>query len=395
MNKKIFLKLSYRQPEQIQHLHKLLTGFGNPNNIDVVCIPSEIDADYSDLVLNALHEKPLDIAELGTSMARNFITKGGLRPFQAGELHQLGGEEAFLPFMWNTGVFEEKVWSIPWVSDVRLVFYRRDMLSNAGVDEQGAFETPERFEQTLYQLKKSGVTIPWSVPSNRGLMTIQNLSSWVWYHQGKFIDEATKKVCIDQPETIAGLQEYFRLYRYLGPTWQNASLTKAYQVFVDKQAAVTICGPWLFEFIQEDPELFANVGVALPLKQAFVGGSCLAIWKKSLEGQATFEVLCYLTGDEFQSRHTQVIGLLPAKLEALNKFSFPNDTIRETVLLALKTGHELPSFSLWGLIENRLATSLAKLWLDILNASEPNVDEMVTKQMSLTTQRLNTLLEQH
>jgi ABC-type glycerol-3-phosphate transport system substrate-binding protein len=47
------------------------------------------------------------------------------------------------------GLQQETVWTVPLYTDVRLVFYRRDLLEKAGIDEKNAFQTPKNFAKTI------------------------------------------------------------------------------------------------------------------------------------------------------------------------------------------------------------------------------------------------------
>jgi len=395
MKRRVIFISNYHSEDETRNLNALLADFSRTHSFDVDRIQTNQSSEYSSLVLKTIHDTPLDVAELGTSYTRDFVAMNALRSFQPLELNRIGNEDAFLPNIWDCGVMNQQVWAIPWLSDLRLVFYRRDILSKAGVDEIGAFSTPQKFEQTLSQLKNYGIEVPWAAPTARGLLLIHALSSWIGYHGGKFVDEDSKKMQIDQPEAIAGVVDYFRLYKYLGPNWQDKTESEAGDAFLVNNAAVTISGPWVFPFIQQTPLLAENIGIAAPLGKSFIGGSSLAIWNKTFEEQASLELVEYLTSEEFQDVYPQMIGMLPARRSSLEKHQFINKDIHAVVLDALQNGLEAPVFSLWGLLESRLATSLAKLWNDVLTTPDPNIEVMATRQMKITARRLNLLIEQH
>ncbi|MFZ6028849.1 MAG: extracellular solute-binding protein [Chloroflexota bacterium] len=395
MSRKIVFRTNERTREAFECLNEVLQAFAKPRNLEIDCELSPQGSEYSELILKTIHNSPVDVAEVGTSFLGDFVAMNALRPFHASEVQRLGSADAFVEHLWKAGSVEKQTWAIPWLSDVRLVFYRRDLLEKAGVREEGAFETPERFEQTLRQLKEAGIRKPWVAPTTRSMLMIHAVSSWIWYHGGQFIDAANKKVLIAQPETLAGLKDYYRLHKYFAPEWRDAGNLQADFAFHKGEAAVVISGPWMFYLLQQNAEIRDSIGVAAPLNHAFIGGSSLGIWKNSILEQASFEVIEYLTNNEFQSSYPQTIGMLPARLNALESYPFISAEMRTATIAALRHGREAPDYSLWGLVESRFATSLARLWTEVLENPDVSVDEVVPKHMNTAAHRLNSLLAQH
>ena len=66
-----------------------------------------------------------------------------MRPFSNEELAMLGGQAAYLPTMWESGKVagENRVLAFPWLAYTRVLYFRRDLLRKAGIDEQTAFTT--------------------------------------------------------------------------------------------------------------------------------------------------------------------------------------------------------------------------------------------------------------
>jgi len=49
-----------------------------------------------------------------------------------------------------------RVRMIPWLAALQIMYYRRDLLKNAGVDEKTAFLSPAQLVQTLKRLRAGG-----------------------------------------------------------------------------------------------------------------------------------------------------------------------------------------------------------------------------------------------
>jgi hypothetical protein len=59
---------------------------------------------------------------------------------------------------------------------------------------------------------------------------------------------------------------------------------------------------------------------------------------------------------------------------------------------ALKTGRTFPQISLWGLIEEKLAFALDKIWEEMLAESHPDIDAILNKHLDPLAQRLELTL---
>ena len=119
---------------------------------------------------------------MGSNWVGSLSAMNVLVPFSARELNNLGGESAFLPSVWQP-VLEAgqgSSWAIPWLAYARLIYYRRDLLVKAGIDERSAFESQAQLEKTLGRLSENGVAAPWCVPTRHSRDTLHNIASWIW-----------------------------------------------------------------------------------------------------------------------------------------------------------------------------------------------------------------------
>ena len=107
-----------------------------------------IRVDVQAIPMNAAHEKLLtayaadglpDICQLGNTWIPEFATLGALAPLQARvEASAIVRQEDYFPGIWDTSVVDGELLGIPWYVDTRLLFYRKDILVEAG------FDTPPR-----------------------------------------------------------------------------------------------------------------------------------------------------------------------------------------------------------------------------------------------------------
>jgi len=394
MARKISFSSMFRSAETNSLIQADLDKFGLSHGIDVAYQEFDISTGWSDFMRMSIYGGSPDVSEIGTTWIHDFAAMNVLRSFSASEVRSVGGMETFVPGLWRSGVSAGVVWAIPWLTDISMVTYRRDMLAKAGIEEQGAFETPERFAETLHRLQQAGIAAPWVVPTQRSYLSVHNLAMWVWQAGQDLVDTEKKTVLFNHPPVRSAILSYFGLYRYISKEMQHLSERDADQMFINGKAAVTIGGPWNITYSMRTPEVAANIGLAIPLGNSYTGGSNLIVWERTLQSAAALELIGFLTGREFQTTFPKTMGLLPGRMDCLDSFPLPDPSHYPLVSRALKTGRSLPSIGLWGLIEDRLAHAIPRLWDDIFASQQPDLEALYDEHILPLTNRLNLTLAQ-
>ena len=110
--------------------------------MDITCQEFDYSTGWSDFMRMSIYGGSPDVSEIGTTWINDFAAMNVLRPFSASEVRSVGGMETFVPAVWQSGVSAGVVWAIPWMTDLSMVCYRRDLLAKAGVQEQEHFRPP-------------------------------------------------------------------------------------------------------------------------------------------------------------------------------------------------------------------------------------------------------------
>jgi multiple sugar transport system substrate-binding protein len=379
-------------------IRPLLEQFEAEQNIHVRLRLLAWDSAWSMFVRAALYNDGPDVSEIGTTWIGDLVGMNGLRPFQAAEVAGLGRASAFIPVSWKT-VFsygDSNVWAIPWLAGARLLLYRHDLLERAGVDEQVAFQTNESLEKALHQLQACGVQVPWTVPTGYTHTSLLNCASWVWAAGGDFLSNDGRKTRFLEPESLAGLRAYFRLGRYIPPEARRLNGLEPDELFISNpDTAMTMSGPWLYceAYQRLGEDLAGEIRLALPPGPSFVGGSNLVIWKYCRQPEAALKLIRFLTQKPAQVAYCQRVGLLPARVKALQEELFTADPW-QTAARGLASGRSFPTIRLWGLVEDRLTAVLNAIWNDVLAGQEQELDEILQRHLEPLAQRLDPLLLQ-
>ena len=394
MARSLTLSTMYRSAAVSSSVQADMEHFGKRNGMDITCQEFDYVTGWSDFMRMAIYGGNPDVSEIGTTWINDFAAMNVLRAFSASEVRSMGGEETFVPAVWHSGLSAGVVSAIPWMTDLSMVCYRRDLLAKAGIREQDAFRTPERFEQTLLSLQEAGIPVPWVIPTQRSYVNVHNLAMWVWQAGQDLVDTEKRIVLFDQPAVRSAILSFFGLYRFLSKEVQHLSEREADQMFIDGIAAVTISGPWNIIYSSQTPKVAATLGLAAPLGCSYTGGASLIVWERTNQSAAALEVIAHLTSREFQTTFPSTVGLLPGRLDSLESFPLPDPALYAVVLQALKTGRSLPNLGLWGLIEDRLAHAIPKLWEEVLANPNPDLEVLYDRHISPLTNRLNITLSQ-
>jgi multiple sugar transport system substrate-binding protein len=375
-------------------LRLLLNEFEARHGIHVRLRVLSYETAWRQLVKFALYGQGPDVSQVGSTWIGNLVGMNALRPFTDQELAHGDMPSIFSPAIWQSrpGL---AVWAVPWMADVRLIYYRRDWLSQAGVDAATAFDSPHSLDRTLARLRAHGVALPWAMPTERTLLTVHSVASWVWHAGGDFVRADGKGVLFTTAETLSGLRAYFDLYPYLLSAPRPLGDPQASDLLLAGQAAVTLSGPWtwLGGVLSQDPESSpvtpTSVGLALPLGIPFSGSEYLVVWNSTRHPAAALQLIYFLTGRPVQAAYPRTAGLLPVRLDVLSEPPFTNDPACQMMARALRKGRSFPLFAHWGLIEDHLVDALGQIWADILGQPNPDVEAAIRGRLELLAQRLN------
>jgi multiple sugar transport system substrate-binding protein len=355
------------------------------------------DTAWGELVKIALYGAGPDISEVGSTWLGDLAAMNALRPFDETDINALGRSITFLPSAWRGGhaLDQSETLAIPWFTGARLLFYRRKLLTQAGIDERTAFQNAVAFDQTLAKLQASGVKVPWTVPTGNTHTTLLDVASWVWGAGGDFVTADGKRTLFSSAKTRSGLRAYFALSRYLAPAVQHLNgLEPDEQFLSDENTAVTLSGSWLFN--QSHARGIANqIAVALPPGPSFVGGSYFVIWNHSHKSTAALQLIRFLSQTAAQLTYSQRIGLLPVRLAALEAEPFINDPLWQLTITGLKQGRSFPVTRSWGLMEDRLTRELGSIWAEVLARPQIDLDKMIADHMEPLAQQIDRVLEQY
>lgn len=373
-----------------ERMQELLQEFERQEGIRVRLEVISWDVGWPRLVEFALYHHGPDVSEVGNTWIMDLVHMNALDPFTREEITSITEGVRFFEPSWNSCVTSEggtrSVWAIPWSGDVRVVYYRRDLLKNAGVDENGAFATPTAFEQTLKRLKENGVTTPIAMQTLRSRISVHNMAAWVWGAGGDFISEDSKRILFHQGVSLEAIKSYFRLVRYLGPEplHTDAETDRAFWLG-EANAAVLLSGYWVIQVADMPDHVRKNIGLTQLPGMSFVGGHNLVVWKHSRQRMAAIRLIKFLNSQAAEQGVYPHYGL-PIRENGWTQPPF-NTSEFAIFRASLNSGRSFPNSPLWALVEKRLADLMPDLWAQVIENPEDS-DSIVETQLTNVARRL-------
>src|SRR5512133_2082227 len=341
----ITLSIFHHSPAASAQMTTLLKQFEREEKIRVRLEVIPWSMGWQKLVEMGLYHVGADISEIGSTWIMDFVGMNALRPYSQEEADEITGGRWYFDSSWVGGVDQaHTIWGIPLAADARTVFYRKDWLQKAGVDEEIAFKGPSRFDYTLAAIQKAGCPMPLALPIGASRNNIHSLASWVWGLGGEFLSADGTKIQFDRERALDGTKAYFGLGRYLG----KAPLVKeldADAAFRDGRAAVTISGYWILHEYKQ-AEVADNLGVTTVPGVPFVGGEHLAIWKHSRYPKQALILAKYLSRAQSSESLYPLFGL-PVAADGWNREPFTEPSY-QPFKNALQNGRSFPPGPLWG-----------------------------------------------
>jgi multiple sugar transport system substrate-binding protein len=359
-------------PQPQEDIEAALAPFTEKTGIKVNVEVVGWDVQFDRIRNAAVSGESPDLTQAGTTQVPFFAALGGFEDL-SGRIADLGGEAAYPEGVWNTTQVagQEGVWSVPWFTEARAIYYRKDVLGKAGVDPATAFEDWDAFRSTLEAIKSKVPEIggtqvaPFGSPGKKAFDLVHHVMPFVWDAGGAELSEDNAKSTINSPEAIEGVTFMADLLKdgLYDPSQLERDGTQVETQFKGGKIAVWIGGPWTLASASRTddenwiPAARKNVGIAPmpagPTGEAytFVGGSNLMMFKASDAKNEAWEVMKFLSQDQVQTEYAQLQGFFPSRTEAQQTVG-ESDPNSEQFFAAIQQGRTYAPIPQWGQIEN-------------------------------------------
>ncbi|MBO9662805.1 sugar ABC transporter substrate-binding protein [Dokdonella sp.] len=342
------------------------------------------------LPLTAAHEKFLtafagdalpDVAQLGNTWLPELATLGALEPLQERvDASPVVRQDDYFPGIWDTNVIDGRLYGVPWYVDTRLLFYRKDLLAQAG------FAEPPRdwdeWRQALAAIKRN------AGPDKYAILLPLNEYEPLLNLAVQMPDPLLRERDTRGNFESAGFRRAFEFYLDMfqqdwAPPMSATQISNVWDEFAKGFYAFYITGPWnVGEFRRRLPaELQDDWGTA-PLPgpdgpgAAVGGGSSLVMFASSARKPEVWQLIEFLSAPEQQRRLHELCGDLPPRRSSWNAPALADDRYARAFRDQLERVKPTPKIPEWERIaqELRLAAERAVRGREPLDQVLPQLD---------------------
>jgi multiple sugar transport system substrate-binding protein len=355
-----------------------------------------------------------DVTQAGTTQVPFFAALGGFEDVSS-RVNQIGGKSAYAPGVWQTTQLQGQsgTYAVPWFTEARAIYYRKDVLEKAGIDPATAFTDVNAFQQTLQTIHDKVPTIggkpisPFGMPGKKAFDLVHHVMPFVWDNGGAELSDDASKSTINSTQAEQGVDFVAQLVKkgLFDKSMLERDGTQVENQFKGGRLAVWIGGPWVLSTItRTDDKNWVkaardNVGVAaMPTGPAgkaftFVGGSNLMMYKSSKNKNEAWALIKYLSGDSVQKSYAELLSFFPARLAPQEQVGNSDDN-HKAFYSAIKQGRTYAPIAQWGAIENAYKGRFGNILDSAAGQGKPFSEGEVKSELNAAAKEADALLAQ-
>jgi len=350
---------------------------------------------------SAAHEKLLtayvgdampDLFQVGNTWIPEFVALGAIEPLDGCLAASAGGVADYFPGILDTNRLGGVTYAVPWYVDTRLLFYRTDILAQAGYTQPP--RTWEAWLDAMGRVKalvgpaNYAILLPFSEWQPPVILALQLGAELLRDNDqyGNFRSAPVRRA----------LALYLDLFeRQLAPRAGDAQVANVYHDFASGFFSFYITGPWnIGEFSRRLPASVAGRWATAPLPApdadwpgaSLAGGASVAIFRGSARKDMAWRFAEYLTEPAQQLAFYRLTGDLPSRMSAWQDPSLADNRYAQAFWAQLQRLRSTPKIPEWERIASTVvryteAAVRGRLTLDeALAALDRDVDAILEKR---------------
>ncbi|TWH17669.1 MULTISPECIES: sugar ABC transporter substrate-binding protein [Pseudoxanthomonas] len=333
---------------------------------------SGIEVEIQQIPWTAAHEKLLtafaadampDVCQLGNTWIPEFAQLGALQPLQARVDASASIEPAdYFPGIWDTAVVDGQLVGVPWYVDTRLLFYRKDLLREAGVGQLP--RTWAEWEQAMAAVKRHlgpgrhAILMP--------LNEFEQQLSLALQQDDPLLRDDDTRGNFSSPGFRRALAFYANVFEQgWAPKVSETQISNVWDEFFRGSYAFYLSGPWnIREFRRRQPPQLEGQWGTMPLPgphgpgAGIAGGTSLVLFRGSPRSEQAWKLVEFLSRPDIQQRFHALIGDLPPRRSAWEHPDLAGDPLAAAFRDQLERAKPAPKVLEWERIaqEMRLVT---------------------------------------
>jgi multiple sugar transport system substrate-binding protein len=319
-----------------------------------------------------------DLCQLGNTWIAQFATLGALTPLDAYVARSPGVPAVdYFPGIWDSNRVGGALYGVPWYVETRALFYRKDLLAQAGfVRPPADWQQWTRMMATLKRrhLSDYGVLLPLNEWEGLLVLALQQ--------DTPLLRDGDRYGNFRSPDFRRTLKFYVDLFHdRLAPMASNTTISNVWDEFDNGLYAFYVSGPWqIGEFKRRLPrdrqDIWMTASMPGPggLGASDAGGSSLVVFQRSRHKKQAWQVVEYLSRTDVQQRFYQISGNLPPRRSAWSDPQLAHDGYAGAFLDQLERAKSPPKVPEW----ERIATEM-RIVSEQAVAGRLTIDQAVTE----------------
>jgi multiple sugar transport system substrate-binding protein len=319
---------------------------------------------HEKLLTAVVGESAPDIAQLGNTWIPEFSMIGALEPL-GDEVAASGvvDEQQYFRGVWDTNRSEGALYGVPWYVDTRIIFYRRDLLREAGFPDP-----PTDWQNWLDMLvaldahfKQKGEVE--RTPIFLRLDEPEMLLALALQQPDPLLRDGDRFGNFESPGFLRALGFYARLFQTgLAPRTASTQVANLQDEFGRGTFVFYVSGPWqIGELERRLPPELADRWATAPLPgrdgpgTSLAFGSSLVLFSGSKKKAAAWQLVEYLSQPDVQRRFYDLTGDLPPRRDTWAGSKLEADPHTRAFRAQLERLSPTPAVPEWERIQSEIA----------------------------------------
>lgn len=341
-----------------------------------------------------------DLATTGLMWAPQYVDYGvyaDLTPLSNGKINGEDIESVYSKGMLDAAEKEGRLYGIPYDFDAYALYYRKDLLEDAGVENP-----PKNWNELVSEGKKLTKDTNGDGKTDQYAYVVQaDWPKWepfLYGNGGSILNEDNTEAVFNSPEGVEALQFYSDLVNKYGiAIYWSADQGNYISGMKDGTIAMAMDGPYVMGSLKESaPELDGSWGVAHPIENnqfgTHIGGTYLSIFENSEHKEEAWQFIEFLSREDNQIELYKTSGAAPAYLPAIQNEEinepdpyFGNEKPLPVFKEVVEQGRPNPIVPEWQQIADILNNALEKAILeeatpkDALDEAAQKVNELLAE----------------
>lgn len=283
-------------------------------SVDIQYIPVDSRAERFKAAFNDPSSAP-DVAEFGNTDLASYVASGGLADVSEDIKNWDESKDLDSKILATTEV-DGKNYGVPWFVGVRALYYRTDLLQQAGL------EVPKTLDEVESAARAMRAANPNMLGISVGGAAQFAAMPYLWAHGGNIATKEGETFVsgLDSAESREGVAAYTRLLQDdICPAQTCAEFggNASVQQFVAGTSAMTIGGDFNYKAVAESAIKDNFAVVPLPgttegtIAPAFAGGNNLGVFNSSTHRTLATDFVKLLASKKYQQKMFDAMGNLP------------------------------------------------------------------------------------